>query len=357
MDIFYVTAVFVVGLMFGSFINVVVARLPLDKSLLWPGSRCMACLQPIRWYDNLPIIGYLVLRGRCRTCGAVYSVRYLLVELVTGLCLAGLFWLEVVVNIHGWPALDVGYAPYRIYPREWWIGFAYHGMLFCFLMAASVCDLERREIPLKITMIGTVIGLLGATLMPWPWPRLPAQALPEQGPNAPGWEWMDPRAGLAGGVYEWPFWGPLPDFCDPGGNWQTGFLTGLAGLMLGTFFLRTIGGVFSYGLRREALGLGDADLMMMAGAFLGWQPMVAGFFLSIVPALIFGTVNVAFRRDASLPFGPSLAAGVMTACLAWPWLGPYLQPMFFFGTILIGLVVVMVVFLFVTSFILGRFRS
>ncbi len=355
---FWLVFVFIVGLNVGSFLNVVVARLPMEKSLLWPGSRCMACHQPIRWYDNLPILGYLFLRGKCRTCGAGFSVRYLLVELATALGFVGLFVLEMVYNIHDWPALA---PPFWLrqgwYPWQWWAGYAFHATLFCFLMVASVCDLESRTIPLKITVTGTYIGLLGAILMPWPWPRATAQALPQQGLNGPGWEWMDPGAGLKGGIYEWPFWGPLPDFCFPGDNWQTGLLTGLCGLMAGTFVLRTIGGVFSFGLKREALGMGDADLMMMAGAFVGWQPMVAGFFISVVPAMVFGALNVAFKRDHSLPFGPSLAAGVLTACLAWRWLGPYLQPLFFFGTMMIALVVIMVVFLFVTSFILGRFRS
>lgn len=357
MIIFWLILVFVVGLNFGSFLNVVIARLPTDRSILWPGSRCMACLQPIRWYDNLPIVGYLALRGRCRSCGVRFSVRYLIVELGTGLGLVGLFVLEVVMNIHDWPNPQPWQVQQGWYPAAWWIGFGYHGLLFCLLLAASVCDLDCREIPLQITLFGTIVGLIGATLMPWPWPRTPADALPGLGTDSPGWQWLNPGSGLRGGVYEWPFWGPLPEFCHPGGNWQTGFLTGLVGLLIGTWFLRTIGGVFSYGLGREAMGLGDADLMMMAGAFLGWQPMVAGFFLSILPALIFGTVNLAFRRDGSLPFGPSLAAGVMAACLGWRWLGPYLQPLFFFGTLLTALVVVMVMFLLVTSFILGRFRS
>jgi leader peptidase (prepilin peptidase)/N-methyltransferase len=354
---FWIAFVFIIGLNVGSFLNVVVARLPMDKSLIWPGSRCMACAQPIRLYDNLPILGYLLLRGKCRTCGASFSVRYLLLELATALGLVALFVLEMVYNVHDWPARLPALVRQGWYPWAWWCGYAYHALLFCLLLAASVCDLERREIPLKITLTGTYLGLIGAILMPWPWPRTPAQALPVLGRNAPGWEWMDPGAGLRGGIYEWPFWGPLPDFCGDGGNWQTGLLTGLIGLMAGTFLLRTIGGVFGFGLGREALGMGDADLMMMAGAFLGWQPMVAGFFLSVVPAVIFGGLNLMIKGDNSLPFGPSLAAGVMTACLTWRWLGPHLQQLFFFGTLMIGLVVVMVVFLFVSSFILGRLRS
>src|SRR5437762_12153215 len=101
---FWLFLVFVVGLVVGSFLNVCVARLPLEKSLIWPGSRCGHCLQRVRWYDNLPLISYLVLRGRCRTCGAHFSARYFFVELLTGLGFLGLFYAEVVANIHGWPA-------------------------------------------------------------------------------------------------------------------------------------------------------------------------------------------------------------------------------------------------------------
>src|SRR5262245_58156444 len=100
---FVLVFVFIVGASVGSFINVAVARLPYEKSLLWPGSTCVTCLQPIRWYDNLPILSYLWLRGRCRTCGQSYSVVYLLVELGTALAFVGLFWLETVVNVHRWP--------------------------------------------------------------------------------------------------------------------------------------------------------------------------------------------------------------------------------------------------------------
>jgi leader peptidase (prepilin peptidase)/N-methyltransferase len=281
-----------------------------------------------------------------------------LVELATAVGLVGLFLLEMVYNVHEWPTATRFFVRQGWYPLEWWLGYAYHATLFCLLLAASVCDLERREIPLKLTVMGTYIGLVGAILMPWPWPRLPEQALPHPNQNIPpGWEWLTPDGGLKGGIYEWPFWGPLPDFCGEGGNWQTGFLTGLVGLMVGTFLLRTIGAVFSYGLGREALGMGDADLMMMAGAFLGWQPMVAGFFLSVGPAFIFGLLNILLKSDHSLPFGPSLAAGVMTACLTWRWLGPQLQVLFFFGGLMIVLIVVMIVFLFVSSYIMGRFRS
>src|SRR5262245_10115005 len=105
---FWFFLVFVVGLVVGSFLNVCVARLPLEKSLLWPGSRCGNCYQPIRWYDNLPLLGYLILRGKCRTCKTSFSPRYILIELFTALGFVGLFYVEIVLNVHKLPAQPGG---------------------------------------------------------------------------------------------------------------------------------------------------------------------------------------------------------------------------------------------------------
>src|SRR4051794_14834977 len=101
MLLFWLVALFVLGAIVGSFLNVCIYRLPPEKSIFWPaGSRCGNCYQAIRWYDNLPLVSYWLLRGRCRTCGARFSMRYFFIELLTGLCFAGLFYVEVVDNIH-----------------------------------------------------------------------------------------------------------------------------------------------------------------------------------------------------------------------------------------------------------------
>jgi leader peptidase (prepilin peptidase)/N-methyltransferase len=113
--------------------------------------------------------------------------------------------------------------------------------------------------------------------------------------------------------------------------------------------LRIIGCVFSAGLGKEALGLGDADLMMMAGAFLGWQLVVVAFFVSVAPALVVGVLQLLIRKDNSLPFGPSLAAGVMMTCLGWHWLAPRVQLLFFWGGLLLGLAVVLCVLMFLCA--------
>src|SRR5438309_1672727 len=97
---------FLLGAAVGSFINVCVARLPFEKSLFWPTSRCGSCYQKIRPRDNVPIIGYLVLRGRCRTCGARFSVRYLLVEVFTALAFTALAYFLIFANVRQLHFLD-----------------------------------------------------------------------------------------------------------------------------------------------------------------------------------------------------------------------------------------------------------
>lgn len=350
---FFLIFVFIVGAAVGSFLNVSIARLPLEKSLLWPNSRCGACLQSIRWYDNLPLISYLILRGRCRTCGQSYSIAYFLVELGTALAFVALFWLEVVHNVHGWP----GGMFAHLGMIEWTsvLGFAWHAVLLSFLIVASVCDLRSREIPLQLTLTGTLIGLIGSALMPWPYPQ-PTGLMLSIPPPVPADVFVHPRTVILEGIYAWPFWGPLPGWCGPG-EVLTGLLTGVAGALVGTFLLRTIGFLFSKGLGKEALGLGDADLMMMAGSFLGWQIIVVAFFLSVFPALLLGIIQLFARGDNSLPFGPSLSLSVMATCLAWHWIGPAVRPYMFWGELLIAAAVLCAVLLFVLAFLMGLMRA
>src|SRR5262249_9776165 len=141
-----------------------------------------------------------------------------------------------------------------------------------------------------------------------------------------------------------------------GGNWQTGLATGVAGLLAGTLVLRGVGFIFARGLGKEALGLGDADLMMMAGAFLGWQPVIVAFFLGTFPALLFGIGQLIFRRGNALPFGPGLAIGVMMTLLGWRWIGPRVQALFFFPVFVILAAIGGAVFILAASYVfrLGR---
>jgi leader peptidase (prepilin peptidase)/N-methyltransferase len=346
---------FAMGAAVGSFLNVCIYRLPLEKSILWPGSRCGHCLQPIRWYNNLPLLSYWLLRGRCRMCGSRFSVRYFFIELGTGLGFAGLFYLEVVANVHDlkplssdplWPFLHWGVIPLAAWPV-----FAFHAILLCFLIVATFCDFDHLEIPLPVTVSGAVVGLAGAMLFPWPWPYQP-------GPQA--WQPFPPPAPVFGGkalmprtaLYPWPVWNDLPAWLPPG-SWRLGLATGLAGLLAGALILRTIAYLFKQGRGIEGLGLGDADLMMMVGCFLGWQPVVVAFFVSLAPGLVFGLGRLLFRAGREFPFGPSLAVGTVITWLAWEWFG-HAWASFLFDPVLVGGAgAIMVVLMFVVFRLMG----
>ena len=320
--------------MVGSFLNVLVARLPYEKSILWPGSRCFACFRPIRPLDNLPIVGYLQLRGRCRACGVAFSARYLWVEVGTGLAFLGLFLWDVVFNVHELPGAQYKPVGGTAYPPAVGLAvFAYHAVLVSGLIAASVIDAGHRIIPPLIPFAGAFVGVLGGALMPWPWPHDPAAAV---GAIPAGMPWfLQEYAGrVTIGAQLWPTWGP-PGGWLAAGTWKLGLVDALLGALAGSLVVRWVKWLFEVGLGREALGLGDADLMMMAGAFVGWQPAVvglfagafAGLFVFFLPA---AAVAVARGRPVSreLAFGPGLAVGVVATWLAWPWVGPSVQGVF-----------------------------
>jgi leader peptidase (prepilin peptidase)/N-methyltransferase len=133
---------FVPGLAVGSFLNVVAARVPLRRSVVHPGSACMSCAAPLAWYDNLPVVSYFLLRGRCRSCNATIPLKYPLVELGTALLI-------------GACVLAFGLTAY-----------AAVAAFFCAtLVAVSVTDLERRIIPNRIVLPASAVVLLAQTAL------------------------------------------------------------------------------------------------------------------------------------------------------------------------------------------------
>ena len=148
MLVFLLVSVFVLGTIVGSLLNVCIYRIPLEKSIVWPGSRCSHCFQPIRWYDNIPLLSYLVLRGRCRTCGAKFSSRYFLIEFLSGLIFAGLFILEVLCNVHDFAAFNgQAFRLAGLLMPTWqgWVVFSFHALFVSFLIVATFCDFDQRE--------------------------------------------------------------------------------------------------------------------------------------------------------------------------------------------------------------------
>jgi leader peptidase (prepilin peptidase)/N-methyltransferase len=340
---------FLLGCVVGSFLNVCAGRLPYEKSLFWPGPRCFSCYQPLRWYDMIPILGYFLVRGRCRSCRAPFSIRYPLVELFTGLAFVGLFYLEIVLNVMALPTL----TPFKAaidqgdIPAAGWAVFGVHALLLSLLILVAVCDLEHLEIPLPITVWGTFLGLLVSVLCPWPWPGtggIPAPTL------------IAPLPPIPPGLYPWPVWHELPDWLAPG-SWTLGLATGLAGAAVGMVVLRGVRFLFGIGRGIEGLGMGDADLMMMAGAFVGWQPILLAFFVAVLPALVLALLQLVLRGDHPLPFGPPLCAGVLLTLWFWPALGTQFQPLLMNGELMGMLALFGGIFLLVAGFLLRLIRG
>lgn len=332
--------IFILGLMVGSFLNVLIARLPFEKSIIWPSSRCFKCYRPIRLSDNLPIIGYLRLHGKCRYCGTPYSSRYLWVELGTGVGFLALFILEFLLNVNRIPAFNGSVFTVLLTVPFWkcCVFFLYHAFLLSALIASAVIDAEHRIIPPLIPYTGVVIGVVGGALLPWPWPN-PIAIADGMPVNMP-WNMQNLWGQIPIGLQPWPFWGPPLSFAPPG-SFQMGILTALFGALAGSLVVRLIKWLFEVGFGREAMGLGDADLLMMAGAFLGWQIAVMSLFVGAVAALalkVIGMVLISAPPEPvpetnegprELPFGPGLAIGVVVCWLCWHWLGPRVQFVFY----------------------------
>jgi leader peptidase (prepilin peptidase) / N-methyltransferase len=151
---------FVLGAAIGSFLNVVVYRLPRGMSLLWPGSRCPTCGHAIRWHDNLPIVGWLVLGGRCRDCGARISPRYPIVEALVAVTSAILARNEVFQTIA--PSLENAGGQYALEFGPYLL----HMLLVCTLLSAALIQFDGRPVSPYLLGMMLLVGL--AVTFAWP---------------------------------------------------------------------------------------------------------------------------------------------------------------------------------------------
>ncbi len=131
--------IFVIGAVIGSFLNVCIHRLPAEQSVVSPASHCPQCRTPIKFYDNIPIISFLLLRGKCRVCGNPISNQYILIELINGAGYTVIAW------------------KFGLYTET-----AFYALLFSALLAVSVIDLYHQIIPDVITIPGIIIGLMAS---------------------------------------------------------------------------------------------------------------------------------------------------------------------------------------------------
>ncbi|MBD2580421.1 A24 family peptidase [Oscillatoria sp. FACHB-1406] len=262
--------VFALGASIGSFINVVVYRLPAGLSILYPPSRCPHCLHRLGKGENVPILGWMWLRGKCLQCKAPISVRYPLVEAIAGFLYVATFWY-------------FGYS---------WQTLSYWAFL-SWLLALSFIDLDTLTLPNPLTQSGLVVGTIFAALvgvLGTPLQPLTASLVAQQ---------------LMGGIL---------------------------GTVVGIWLFDSISLLGSLIFRKTAMGAGDAKLAAMMGAWLGWKYLlVAGFLACLLGALVGGgaiALSLLSRKKA-IPFGPFLALGaILTVFWGEKILSSYLQLFF-----------------------------
>lgn len=245
------------GLLFGSFLNVCIYRWPRDLSVVWPGSHCTACAHPIRPVDNIPVLSYVFLHGRCRWCLAAYSWRYPVVEALTAASFAGAVYIE------GWTLAALKLAVFSALQI---------GLIFA--------DLETRLLPDQFTKGGVALGLIFAALAPNPSPLL-RMFLPEASVRiASLWEAAFSAAVVSGAL------------------WLIGFL-----------YQRIRG--------REGLGFGDVKMAAMIGAFLGLGPTLVTVFIGCVLGTIVGIISLyVLKKDPAtyeLPLATFLGVSALFA--------------------------------------------
>ncbi len=240
MDPVYAFAIFFLGLAFGSYLNVCIYRLPLGLSTVKPRSACPGCKQPIAFYDNLPVISWLLLRGRCRQCQVPISPRYLLIELLT----AGLF-----LGCYAYGGFTLATLKYCVF------GFLLLGLIFT--------DAETKLLPDAMTLPGLALGLIFSLLVPV----------------------RDVASEFLPGVVQLPvsslFSMSLFSFVDS-----------LLGAAVGASFIYGAGAVYLRWRGAEGMGFGDVKLMAMVGAFLGIKLTIFTIFAASLTGSLFGIATV-----------------------------------------------------------------
>jgi len=258
----------VLGAMIGSFLNVVIHRLPLEQSIVFPNSTCPKCRKPIKPYDNIPILSFLALRGRCRSCGARISPRYPAVEALTAALFAAVTWHD---GLSFALAFDLAFT--------------------ASLIALVFIDAENMILPNAITYPGILFALITRLVVPYLTGPTHFEDLPQLISILP--------ARLPLGAVS--LIGALIGAVAGGGSlWLMGFLW------------EKVRGV-------EAMGFGDVKMMLMVGAYLGWRLTILTILLAAFTGSLAGVAVMLQRGQRNmqmmLPFGIFLGIGSIASLL------------------------------------------
>src|SRR5215467_4092113 len=266
MDPVLAAAIFVLGLSFGSFLNVCIYRLPLGISVVTPRSACPKCKHGIALYDNMPVLSWLILRGRCRYCKTKISPRYLIIELLTGLMFLLCYWYF---------GLTISMVKYCAF------GFLLLGLIFT--------DADTKLLPDKLTLPGLTLGIVFSLFVPVN--DLVSQFLP--------------------GVVNLPFSGAISQRL-------FSLLDSLLGAVVGASFIYGAGAIYLRWRGTEGMGFGDVKLMAMIGAFLGVKLTVVTIFSASLAGSIVGvmTVVVVWLKRTNR-FSKKLATAAAARARAW----------------------------------------
>jgi leader peptidase (prepilin peptidase)/N-methyltransferase len=363
----------ILGLLFGafigSFLNVCVHRLPRNESVVRPPSRCYACGARVRWYDNLPVVSYLVLRGRCRWCDTRYSARYLVLEVLVAAITGLIAWWAFGDAAPLAPWLLAAGAP------TWAAQAAAGVVLLCFawfLVVATLIDLEHLIIPDELTksfqFAAPFLATLCATNADYGWDVgdwLLARDV-FGGLRAEPGRFLGVTLGIVGAVLA-VLLASLPlarwiysTACPPSERWRDedhrGFRLGvlwfvavtalaaaslaalaltadgrparllasiqfgqaLLGSCAGWCSLYLVGLIGTLAFRKNAMGFGDVKFLAPIGAFLGPIGVLYAFFGAAVAGSIIGLPMYLLHRRRQIPFGPYLAIGTVLAVVAGP---------------------------------------
>jgi leader peptidase (prepilin peptidase)/N-methyltransferase len=286
---------FLLGLLFGSFLNVCISRLPAHESLWKPRSHCRTCGKTIAWYDNIPVLSWALLRGKCRGCGETISWRYPAVELAVAI------WFAIIA--FGYRLLMLRGFAFRLISTdeiEFTALAVATAILGFLLIGLMVMDWQTQKLPNAFTIFGIIVGFIlmivrAATLPPH------AEEVILHGKNP---------ITSAGST------------TDPGNMVLTGpehvFLMWLLQVVAAGCLLLVVGWLYKKIRGRDGIGFGDAKLLAMIAAFLGFWPAMLALFVGVVTCAAYAlTLIVRGKAQAAtrLPLGSFLCAGGLVAAL------------------------------------------